>query len=110
MPCSALQILNTAFFLVGYLGFLSTWIMDTIYTFVHKCVFSLPQLKGPPTFLYGIDIAQYRRCIHAVQHPDDVAYDQILCLAQPAARLVEQPCEDPVERALAALRHGPWHV
>lgn len=36
--CFAVQILNTAFFLVGYLGFLSTWIMDTIYTFVHKCV------------------------------------------------------------------------
>ena len=32
-----MQVLNTAFFLVGYLGFLATWIMDTIYTFEHKC-------------------------------------------------------------------------
>ena len=30
------QVLNTAFFMTGYLGFLATWIMDTIYTFVHK--------------------------------------------------------------------------
>ena len=44
---SALQILNTAFFLVGYLGFLATWIMDTIYTFVHKCGCSLPEMTGP---------------------------------------------------------------
>lgn len=29
-----LQVLNTFYFLTGYLGFLATWIMDTIYTFV----------------------------------------------------------------------------
>lgn len=28
------QVLNTFYFLTGYLGFLATWIMDTIYTFV----------------------------------------------------------------------------
>lgn len=29
-------MLNTFYFLVGYLGFLSTWIMDTIFTFVRN--------------------------------------------------------------------------
>lgn len=32
----ALQVLNTIFFLTGYLGFLATWIMDTIQSFVRK--------------------------------------------------------------------------
>lgn len=30
------QVLNTFYFLVGYLGFLSTWIMDTIFLFVRN--------------------------------------------------------------------------
>jgi len=40
----------------------------------------------------------------------DITHSPKFCLAQPAARLVEQPREDPAERALAALRHGPWNV
>ena len=35
-PFNSLQVLNTFYFLVGYLGFLSTWIMDTIFTFVRN--------------------------------------------------------------------------
>ncbi len=31
-----MQVLNTFYFLVGYLGFLSTWIMDTIFLFVRN--------------------------------------------------------------------------
>jgi hypothetical protein len=34
--CLPAQVLNTFYFLVGYLGFLSTWIMDTIFTFVRN--------------------------------------------------------------------------
>ncbi len=30
------QVLNTFYFLVGYLGFLATWIMDTIFLFVRN--------------------------------------------------------------------------
>ena len=30
------QVLNTCYFLMGYLGFLSTWIMDSIATFVRN--------------------------------------------------------------------------
>jgi hypothetical protein len=32
----ALQRLNTFYFLLGYLGFLTTWILDTISSFVHS--------------------------------------------------------------------------
>lgn len=32
----ALQRINSYSFLVGYLGFLATWIMDTIYSLLHR--------------------------------------------------------------------------
>lgn len=36
---SALQRLSSLYFLVGYLGFLSTWLLDLLYMFqVRACV------------------------------------------------------------------------
>lgn len=32
---AALQRLNTIYFLVGYLGFLATWLLDVLYMFQH---------------------------------------------------------------------------
>ncbi len=32
---AALQRLNTIYFLVGYLGFLATWLLDILYMFQH---------------------------------------------------------------------------
>lgn len=38
----ALGRLNTAFFLVGFLGFLTTWILDMIYMFLRKAAVKQP--------------------------------------------------------------------
>lgn len=32
----ALQRINSYTFLVGYLGFLATWILDTVYSLLHR--------------------------------------------------------------------------
>ena len=32
----ALQRINSVYFLAGYLGFLATWILDTIYALLHR--------------------------------------------------------------------------
>lgn len=62
----ALGRLNIAYFLVGFLGFLTTWILDMIYMFLHKQAVLRPNqlIKG----LFGTCAPHYllSRCLYDI--------------------------------------------
>ena len=62
----ALGRLNVAYFLVGFLGFLTTWILDMIYMFLHKEAVLRPNqlIKG----LFGTCAPHYllSRCLYDI--------------------------------------------
>ena len=73
----ALARINSAYFLAGYLGFLATWILDTIYSLLHKAgvkaasdaVAAVLRALSPHYNLARWDAAQCQRSCSIVDDP-----------------------------------------